>query len=210
MDDHSCQHADDFATLTNYTSHNPIIWLLMQNFMRRIGHLLKAIGADRRSGLDAGCGEGHLLSYLYKKKILGRMIAVDLDDRKLSYARKHYPNCEYRSGDIQSLPFADNTFDFVLTTEVFEHLPDPESALSEISRVAKPGGHLVISVPFEPFFHWGNLMRGLYWERGGRTPDHLSFWHRHEFRQFLSARVNISCQYSISTFPWLLFAGRFN
>lgn len=178
--------------------------------MNRIGYLLNAINANQLYGLDAGCGEGHLLAHLYKKKLLGRMVAIDLDHRKLNFARKHYPYCEYRNGNIQNLPFADNTFDFILTTEVFEHLPDPETALSEIRRVAKPRAYLVISVPFEPFFHWGNIVRGLYWERGGRTPDHCSFWHPHEFRKFLSSHITISDQYRVNTFPWLLIAGRFN
>ncbi|MGD9331177.1 MAG: methyltransferase domain-containing protein [Desulfobacterales bacterium] len=209
MNDRGQRHADETVTLTNYTTRNPIIRLLLHNFMQQTGRLLKAIGAQGLYGLDAGCGEGHFLAYLYAQNILGRMVAVDLDERKLRYARQHYPLCEYRRGNIQNLPFADNTFDFVLTTEVFEHLPDPETALSELNRVARPGAHLIVSVPFEPFFHWGNLLRGLYWERGGRTPDHRSFWHRSEFRQFLSGQVSLSHQYSITTFPWLLFAGRF-
>lgn len=209
MNDRSHRYADDAVTLTNYTSHNPIIRLLLLNFMKRIGHLLKEINANQLYGLDAGCGEGHLLAYLYKQGAVGRLVAVDLDERKLGYARKHYPYCEYKNGNIQSLPFTDNTFDYVLTTEVFEHLPEPEKALSEIRRVAKPNAQLVISVPFEPLFHWGNLVRGLYWERGGRTPDHLNFWHPNEFRQFLSTHITISDQYIMNTFPWLLIAGRF-
>jgi len=209
MNDRGHRYADDAVTLTNYSSHNPIIRLLLRNFMKRIYYLLKEINANQLCGLDAGCGEGHLLAYLYKKGITGRIVAVDFDERKLRYARKYYPYCEYKNGNIQSLPFADNTFDYVLTTEVFEHLPEPEKALSEVRRVAKPGAQLVISVPFEPFFHWGNLVRGLYWERGGRTPDHLNFWHPNEFRKFLSTHITISDQYRMNTFPWLLIAGRF-
>ena len=200
---------DDQATLTNYSTRNPVIRLLLRNFMGCIGRRLNAIGAANLYGLDAGCGEGHLLGYLFKRGHVRHMVAVDLDAHKLDYARRHYPFCDYQQGNIQNLSFEDQTFDYVLTTEVFEHLPQPEKALEEIRRVARPRAHLVITVPFEPFFHWGNLARGLYWERGGRTPDHRSFWHRHEFRRFLSAHVSISRLYSFGTFPWVLVAGRF-
>lgn len=203
------QQSDDFATLTNYSTRNPVIRFLLSNFLNHVDQLLKDIHACRLFGLDAGCGEGHLLSYLYKQNTLARMVAVDLDNRKLNYARKYFPYCEYQNANAQMLPFADNTFDFILSTEVFEHLPKPQAALYEIRRVAKPGAHLVISVPFEPFFHWGNLVRGLYWDRGGRTPDHLNFWQPYEFRRFLSDNVIISRQYCIRTFPWLLLRCRF-
>ncbi len=201
---------DDNASLTNYTSQNPVIRILLGNFMRHIGQLLDAIDAVSLCGLDAGCGEGHLLDYLFRWRHVRDMIGIDLDAANLRYATRHYPHCDYMRGSISDLPFADNSFDYILSTEVFEHLPTPARALEEIRRVARPGAHLIVSVPFEPFFHWGNLVRGLYWDRGGRTPDHVSFWHRHEFCCFLSTQVTIARVYSVATFPWILVAGRFD
>lgn len=202
------RHRDEIV-LTNYISRNPIIRTLLNNFMARIGQALTQIRAIDCRGLDAGCGEGHLLAYLYDHQLINDMIAIDLHQRKLDYALRHYPFCPYQRGNIQKLEFDDNTFDFIISTEVFEHLPDPAKALEELERVAKPAAHLIISVPFEPFFHWGNIVRGKYWHRGGRTPDHLNFWHRHEFRSFLSSRVVIKDCYSVSTFPWLLYLAQF-
>ncbi len=49
--------------------------------------------------------------------------------------------------DIAALPFADDAFDLVICSEVLEHVPDHAAAVSELVRVLKPGGDLVVSVP---------------------------------------------------------------
>ncbi len=51
-------------------------------------------------------------------------------------------------GDAQTLPFADNSMDTVLLLDVLEHLPHPKDCISEIVRVLKPTGILVLQVPF--------------------------------------------------------------
>ena len=51
-------------------------------------------------------------------------------------------------GDGTSLPFADGSFDTVLATEVLEHLPTPDLAVAEAARILKPGGKLLVTVPF--------------------------------------------------------------
>ena len=50
-------------------------------------------------------------------------------------------------GDATKLPFEDNTFDCVVTSEVLEHIQDDVSVLSELHRVLKPGGSLGVTVP---------------------------------------------------------------
>ncbi|TAN21158.1 MAG: class I SAM-dependent methyltransferase [Actinomycetota bacterium] len=54
------------------------------------------------------------------------------------------------------LPFAGNTFDVVIASEVFEHIPDDASAMAEIVRVAKPGGVVCVTVPrfFPEAIYW--------------------------------------------------------
>lgn len=51
--------------------------------------------------------------------------------------------------DLRSIPFKDNSFDFVITTEVFEHVPDPYRAFSEIYRVVRKGGSHIFTVPYK-------------------------------------------------------------
>lgn len=52
-----------------------------------------------------------------------------------------------------NLPFSDASFDSVLCTEVLEHVPEPLQALYEIARVLKPGGVLLLTVPFSEQLH---------------------------------------------------------
>jgi ubiquinone/menaquinone biosynthesis C-methylase UbiE len=51
-------------------------------------------------------------------------------------------------GDGARLPVLDGSIDTVLSTEVLEHVPDPRSLVTEMARVLKPGGHLLLTVPF--------------------------------------------------------------
>ena len=194
---------------TNYSQKNPIIRLLLNNFINTLDELLCEVGAGQKLGLDAGCGEGHLIGQLYARGALGKIAAVDASNNHLAYAKYTYPYCEYAAADLSQIPFPANTFDYILSTEVFEHLNYPQRAMMELKRVAKRGAHLIISIPFEPFFHWGNLVRGKYWDRGGYTPDHRNLWHRHDFRKFLSPFVTIDRYFSYESFPWLLFSCRF-
>jgi SAM-dependent methyltransferase len=53
----------------------------------------------------------------------------------------------FRHVDLQRQPFADATFDLVITQDVLEHVPDPTAALREIHRTLRPGGHHVFTVP---------------------------------------------------------------
>ena len=50
-------------------------------------------------------------------------------------------------GDALSLPFPDDSFDRLICSEVLEHIPDYQAAMTEIWRVVKPGGRIGISVP---------------------------------------------------------------
>lgn len=56
--------------------------------------------------------------------------------------------------DIVNIPEPDASFDVILCSEVFEHLPDVQKALDEFSRLLKPGGKLIITAPFASFVHF--------------------------------------------------------
>lgn len=70
--------------------------------------------------------------------------------------------------DITSIPIKDKTFDYVLCAEVFEHLPDPLSALAEINRINKKRGRLLLTAPwaslthFYPYFYYSGFSENFY------------------------------------------------
>ena len=70
---------------------------------------------------------------------------VDLSE--VAVAKLRDTDADAVRGVISQLPFADNTFDLVCALDIVEHVEDDESALAELSRVAKPGAKLLISVP---------------------------------------------------------------
>ncbi len=56
--------------------------------------------------------------------------------------------------DIVAIPEPNNSFDVILCSEVFEHLPDPLRALDEFERLLKPGGKLILTAPFASLVHF--------------------------------------------------------
>jgi ubiquinone/menaquinone biosynthesis C-methylase UbiE len=108
--------------------------------------VIKARPADKI--LDAGCG------YCYHTLRLARsgalITAVDFSDVALAAARETITNAgiaekvELKQADLTALPFADNSFEFVVSWGVIMHVPEMEKALTELTRVLKPGGILVL------------------------------------------------------------------
>ncbi|MCE9635151.1 MAG: class I SAM-dependent methyltransferase [Planctomycetes bacterium] len=104
--------------------------------------------------LDIGCGRGRTLRYVEALPggIAERVewVGVDLDPR-LPERLHHRARWHAALADIShGLPFRDAAFDVVVCEQVIEHLDDPAAALSEMARVLRPGGLLVVGVPTFP------------------------------------------------------------
>ncbi len=104
--------------------------------------------------LDVGVGSGRSMRYIEAEEVahLIDFYGFDLKHRRLEsvYAPERW---RLFQGDIQErTPFESEYFDMVLCEQVLEHLDDPAAAMSEIARVLRPGGLLVIGVPIFP---WG-------------------------------------------------------
>ncbi len=98
--------------------------------------------------LDVGCGDGH-----FAASCLGRTLEAGIDPSPASAAEAARAGAykQVYVGSAAQLPFPDASFASVVSNCVLEHIPPLDESLAEISRVLRPGGTLVITVPSERF-----------------------------------------------------------
>lgn len=92
--------------------------------------------------LDAGCGGGATMESLRR---YGRVQGMELAGEAVAYNRER--GRDVIEGSIERMPFEDESFDLALALDVIEHVPDDLAALEELSRVLRPGGSLLVTVP---------------------------------------------------------------
>jgi ubiquinone/menaquinone biosynthesis C-methylase UbiE len=85
--------------------------------------------------VDLGCGSGIFTSLLKAKGFSS--IGVDLSPGLLGRARGKYPGIDFIDGDVEALPFGDESFDGALLSGIVHHLPDPSSCAREVWRILK-------------------------------------------------------------------------
>jgi len=179
-----------------YNSNNPIVAFLIRRFFQRISAILGAL--KPQSVLDAGCGEGELL----RRGVLSAATTVSLDcsPESLAEIHTHTSGAKPVCSSVLDLPFGRASFDAVVCLEVLEHLPEPAAAVKEFVRVARHA--VVLSVPYEPYFRLGNLLRGKYLGGLGNHPEHIQHWNPRRFRQFLARS---GCEIRVvAAFPWIV------
>jgi SAM-dependent methyltransferase len=101
------------------------------------------IGAGHRV-LEVGCGSGVFLRAAADRG--AHVVGLDASDALLALARRRVPEAELTLGDLQFLPYADDTFDVVAGFNSFFFAADMVAALREAGRVAKPRGSVLIQV----------------------------------------------------------------
>lgn len=99
--------------------------------------------------LDVGCGNGNLFTFLSEEYY--QMFGIDFSDNMISEAKK---NCGDKASfcvaDAEKLPFDEDTFDIITCNASFHHYIHPNAVLSEMNRVLKAGGVLIIGDPYLP------------------------------------------------------------
>lgn len=97
--------------------------------------------------LDIGCGTGEFERLLLLKQPTQPIVGIDLAENMLSLARQKcrgYPHVSFQKASASALPFADRSFDVVVSASAFHYFDDPIAALLEMKRVLKPDGELII------------------------------------------------------------------
>lgn len=99
--------------------------------------------------LDFGCGSGVLTTKIHSLHPDYHIFGVDISPKALRATKKRIPPGTFRLiTNTQRIPYPDKTFDFVLAADVLEHIYDTATAFSELARVVKPKGTILISVPY--------------------------------------------------------------
>ncbi|HEY1494432.1 MAG TPA: class I SAM-dependent methyltransferase [Candidatus Solibacter sp.] len=187
------------ARQEKYDAKNPAVKFVIDRFFWRLRAVVAEVGP--RTALDAGCGEGELL----RRGVLPvglRPVCLDLRMDSLADVAE----TKRVRGSVQALPFAARSFDMATCLEVLEHLADPALAVRELARVSR--GAVVLSVPHEPYFRLGNLLRGKYLSGNGNHPEHVQHWNSRTFEKFL--RESLAEVRIIEAFPWIIACGRPN
>ncbi len=137
---------------------------------RRYDILAEMVGSSL-SILDVGCGSGQILN------ALPQIVGMDPQMNKLMFMRA--PGRLLLRGSIFEIPFADHSFETVISSQVVEHLPRKEAVFDELVRCLAPGGSLVLGTVDYGGWQWP-LIERIYGfvHRGGYADEHITHYTR--------------------------------
>lgn len=99
--------------------------------------------------LDFGCGKGIITQDMLSINSSLKITGVDVSKIAIESARKRMPQQKfYIIGDDERLPFKNNSFDFITALDVLLFVQDTELIFKELSRILKPQGKLLITLPY--------------------------------------------------------------
>lgn len=133
--------AEDFDSKMNMYDTNKRIQVVFNELLKE--------DISNKSFLDAGCGTGWFSKAASARG--AQVTAMDLGEGLLSKVREK-TDVTTVVGSLMDIPFPENSFDIVMSSEVIEHTPDPKEAIKELCRVLKPGGKLILTTPNKLWF----------------------------------------------------------
>ncbi len=114
-----------------------------KDVLDREGKIIESFlsGVDSRGKiLDVACGTGIMFKHYGARKIYG----VDISEDMLKIAKKSYPSAKLVKSEAEKLPFPNNTFSVVISSKFLCHTPNYKKIVTEMVRVTKPGGFLIL------------------------------------------------------------------
>ncbi len=107
--------------------------------------VLRRLAADADKALDAACGTGRHAAFL---DLLGcEVVGLDQSPEMLGVARAKLPDVRLELGSLEHMPFDDDEFDLAVVSLALCHLREPAAALTELVRVVRAGGNVVVTDP---------------------------------------------------------------
>ena len=145
------------------------------DFHRRRSFLLARIGLERGRVLDLGCGTGEFTAAL--AAVGARPTGAEVAEAALRRARERAPELDFRLVPPEGpLPFADAEFDAVWASEVIEHVTDTGRWLSEVRRVLRPDGLLLLTTPYHGRLKGALLALARFERHFDPRGEHLRFY----------------------------------
>jgi SAM-dependent methyltransferase len=178
---------------------NPVERRLVDGFD---ADLMALLPSNPARVLEVGCGEGNQLRKLGDALPGARLVGLDLAPPEPEEWR--VPSARMVCGSVLALPYADRSFDLVLALEMLEHVEDPDAALAEIARVS--AGTALLSVPWEPVWRAGNLVRRRYLGQWGNTPGHIQHFTRRGFLRLVGRHFHVEAVKR--PLPWTMVRAR--
>ena len=148
---------------------------VLRVFYRRLAADVAAEAPPGGAVLDVGTGPGVLLVELAKRRTDLRLTGVDLSADMVAAATRNLEpfgeRAAAQAGDVTALPFADKSFDLIVSSLSLHHWDHPEAAVPELARVLRPGGRVYIyDFPIAPFDKLSDAARSLS-VLNGQTPQ---------------------------------------
>jgi len=151
----------------------------LQRFWQRRRHAI-TVSWTRNAGhiLDAGCGSSIII------QSLNNAVGMDYSENKVRFLRRY--GIPLVRGSAFALPFRDQSFDCVISSQVIEHIPYDEVLFTEMKRVLRPGGMLVIGTPDYDTIGWRTIepLYGLL-QPGGYKDEHITHYTRTRLAEIL-------------------------
>lgn len=131
--------------------------------------VLSLIQGNPKTILDVGSASGWFLSQVASSYPNAKCTGIDVYDKAISFAKKHYPSLHFIRADGHTIPLPKASQELVMCNEVLEHVVDPKVVLAEIRRVMKPNGHAIVEMDsgnwmFRIIWYWWTHMRHGVWE----------------------------------------------
>ncbi len=133
----------------NHNEFNAFVYARYQIELELIMKIFKVKKPKILKILDVGCGDGVIL-YLLNQKLKNENIelyGIDSSNLALKIAKRKIPRGIFTIAEVYNLPYEDNFFDLIISSDVIEHVLRPDKMLSEIKRVGKDNSHVVIGTP---------------------------------------------------------------
>jgi SAM-dependent methyltransferase len=124
--------------------------------------LLQEVGNidDQSTVLDVGCGPGLLATQI--NTVVDRVVGIDFAANMIAEASKRFPDIEFHERDAEQTGLSDDSFDSVVVCYCAHHLARPHVVFTELYRVLKPGGTIVVIHPIQSQQgSWGSFARAV-------------------------------------------------